>query len=88
MKIPVEKSYEVISDDFGVTLAIRPMLPFMPDDFAISGMKLFLRGEGKQIPLQLVPDDMAKLRDAEEIELIEFPMKGSEPVREVILMRN
>lgn len=86
MKSAIEKSHEIILGEEGVQVTIRPMLPFVCEEFAVRGGTLQLIGAGVRLSLPIPAEQVAVLQLAETIQLIEFPVHGSEPAREIIVI--
>jgi hypothetical protein len=76
----------LMSDAGGVTLSVRPQLPFLPDGVRISGSCVELYGDAKRILLQADPELIEALGQAGGLLLLEHASDGSGPPRELELL--
>lgn len=83
----MEKLQEIIVDELGyVTIAVRPMLPFLAEGCRVKDKHIDLFGEGRKITLE-IPDSAAEaIQESEEVLLCEFTRSGSRPERELQLL--
>ncbi|MCW3782583.1 hypothetical protein [Defluviimonas salinarum] len=88
MKGVIEKTIEFLNGEAGVTITVRPLLPFVAEGYRMrgaSGIDVF--GDGRRLPLEIPEDQVVAFAEAEEILLCEFPVEGPDPVRELVLQR-
>lgn len=86
MKSAIEKTHEIIQGEDGIQVTIRPMLPFAAEEFRIRSGNLQLIGDGRSLSLPVPSELVQALAEAETLQLIEFPVRGAEPQREIIVI--
>lgn len=67
----------LIADAGGVTLSVRPPLPFLPDGVRLSGPRVEVFGDTKRLLLQADPEILVAIRQAGGLLLLEHPADGS-----------
>jgi hypothetical protein len=75
----------LLSDLGGVTLSVRPPLPFTPDGVRVRSGRVELYGEGRRILLEADPEVAAEILQASGLLLIEHPEAGPGAPRETEL---
>jgi len=75
----------LVSDLGGVTLSVRPPLPFVPDAVRISGGRVELYGETKRVLFTADPEVLGAVAQASGLLLIEHPLSGPEEPKELEL---
>ncbi|MBW3243595.1 hypothetical protein KUV57_13055 [Epibacterium sp. DP7N7-1] len=89
MKTALEKTVEILSGEEGVSIVVRPLFPFIAEGYRVRGTaELEVFGDGKRISLAVPEDVQGDVAASEQLSLCEFPMEGSEVVRELILSRS
>lgn len=83
----MEKTIEVIEGEDDITVLVRPMFPFVCENYRRTGTGIAVCGEGSQINLKLGPEQIELIEVADRIVLCEFTISGSESARELILER-
>lgn len=82
----MEKLQEFMVDDLGeVTVAMRPMLPFMAEGCRVRATRLDIHGEGRKLTLSIPEHARTAMGEIDELLLIEFSNEGSSPFRELQL---
>ncbi|WP_027234574.1 hypothetical protein [Leisingera caerulea] len=83
-----EKTVEMLSGEDGPSIVVRPLFPFTAEGYRIkTPAAVEIYGEGKMISLDLPAEVQEDFLCADQIELCEFPIEGTTPVRELILIR-
>lgn len=88
-----EKTWEVVLDgDGGATLAMRPPLPFLPDEIRLvaTGVKpsMEISGAGSRVRLDLDdldPDTAEGLRALTQVRLMEFEFGSGNCCRDILI---
>lgn len=75
----------VLSDAGGVTLSVRPSLPFSPEGVSLEASRVVLVGEHTRIPFEADENVITEVRAVDGLLLIEFPSTGSLPPAETEL---
>lgn len=76
----------LVSDAGGVTLSVRPPLPFLPDSVRLSGSGVEVFGRGRRLQLEAGPDLALAISEAGGLLLIEHPAEGEGAPRELELI--
>jgi len=76
----------IVSDAGGVTLSVRPALPFLPDGVRVTGAGVEVYGGAKRLVLCAEPEMIEAIRDAGGLLLMEHPTEGQESPRELELL--
>jgi hypothetical protein len=76
----------LMSDAGGVTLSVRPPLPFLPDGVRISGTRVDVYGETKRLLLEADPELISAIGQAGGLLLLEHASDGTNPPRELELL--
>ncbi len=88
MKPGFEKIVEMLSGEDGPSIVVRPLFPFVAEGYRIKNpTSVEIYGEGKMISLDLPAEVQEDFLRTDQIELCEFPIEGTTPVRELILVR-
>lgn len=75
----------LMSDAGGVTLSVRPQLPFLPDGVRISGPSVEVYGDAKRILLPADPELIMAIRQAGGLLLLQHASEGADPPQELEL---
>jgi hypothetical protein len=75
----------LLSDMGGVTLSVRPPLPFVPDAVRVRGGQVELYGETKRVLFAADAEVISALGQAAGLLLIEHPSTGPDTPRELEL---
>ena len=75
----------LVSDLGGVTLSVRPPLPFVPDAVRVSGGRVELYGETKRVLFAAEAEVLGAIAQASGLLLIEYPVSGPDVPRELEL---
>lgn len=84
----IEKTTEIIVDEDGARLVVRPQFPFFAEGFRVREEILEVFGEGRVLPLPFPEDLLWDLRGFDELVLCEYGPSGQDPVREIVLSRD
>jgi hypothetical protein len=76
----------IVSDAGGVTLSVRPALPFLPDRVRVTGTGVEVYGGAKRLVLRADPDVTDAIREAGGLLLLEHPSDGDFSPRELELL--
>lgn len=76
----------IVSDAGGVTLSVRPPLPFLPDGVRVTGTGVEVYGDAKRLPFRADPDLTLAVREAGGLLLVEHPADGAGGARELELL--
>lgn len=76
----------LISDAGGVTLSVRPPLPFLPDGVRIISGQVEVYGDTKRLRFDADPDLIRAIGQASGLLLIEHPAEGDVAPRELELL--
>jgi len=76
----------LVSDSGGVTLSVRPPLPFLPDGVRVSAAGVEVFGDAKRLTLGADRDLTMAIEEAGGLLLVEHPADGAEPPREIELL--
>lgn len=74
----------LVSDAGGVTLSVRPPLPFLPDGVRLSGSGVEVYGGAKRLTIEAGPELTSAISQAGGLLLLEHPEEG--PPRELELL--
>lgn len=84
-----EKTFELQFGDEGATCVVRPQFPFVSEGFRLTASgELELFGEGRRLRFALMREDLAAIRQCDEVTLYEFPAVGDAPMRELIIAKS
>lgn len=72
----------LLSDLGGVTLSVRPLLPFTPDGVRLRSGRVELYGEGRRILFDADAEVIAEILQASGLLLVEHPESGPGAPRE------
>jgi hypothetical protein len=76
----------IVSDAGGVTLSVRPPLPFLADGLRVSAAGVEVFGGTKRLTLGADQDLITAIEEAGGLLLVEHPADGAEPPREIELL--
>ncbi len=76
----------ILSDTGGVTLSVRPPLPFLPDGVRTTGSGIEVYGDAKRLVLRTEPEMIDAIRDAGGLLLVEHPADGTDLPHELELL--
>lgn len=78
----------LVSDAGGVTLSVRPPLPFLADGVRVSAAGVEVYGDTKRLTLGADQDLILAIRETGGLLLVEHPTDGSARPREIELLVN
>lgn len=76
----------IVSDAGGVTLSVRPALPFLPDEVRLTGSGVEIHGDAKRLVLSTDPEVIAEIREMGGLLLLEHSPDTDAPPRELELL--
>lgn len=76
----------IVSDAGGVTLSVRPALPFLPDEVRVTGSGVEIHGDAKRLVLHTEPEVIEEIRETGGLLLLEHLSDGDAPPRELELL--
>jgi len=76
----------LVSDSGGVTLSVRPPLPFVPDGVRIRSGRIEIYGETKRLLFDATADLIEAIGQVSGLLLIEHPASGPDDPRELELL--
>jgi hypothetical protein len=75
----------ILSDAGGVTLSVRPQLPFLPDAVRLAGPGVEVYGAGRRLQLEADREILIAISEAGGLLLLEHPAEGEGAPRELEL---
>ena len=85
-QMPQRVAEFIVSDAGGVTLSVRPPLPFLPDAVRLAGPGVEVYGGGRRLHLEADRDLTLAISQAGGLLLLEHPAEGEGAPRELELL--